>query len=157
MSYYHDSPYYDHHHHSYQYPSRGSRESRHSHRSKGYIVNQGQLIIDEKTLRNTNAVIYNAPGSTMYLEPAKRRSYHTSVTHSPYHSSTSSRLAQLDLALPTISTCHGCYERREMRYGDYCRDCASNLLHRPSSKRAGYLVDDRRVLDYPERRRIGWY
>ncbi|KAI1419497.1 hypothetical protein F5Y12DRAFT_789017 [Xylaria sp. FL1777] len=116
------------------------RDLRHSHRPTRYIVNEGKLVIDERSFEDryrsssssssrSNTVIYNAPGSTMWIE----------------NRSNGSRIAE----------CRGCFRRRERYYGGYCSECASLRWDTPRRPEI-ITVDDRRLLDYPEMRAIGW-
>ncbi|KAM0811688.1 hypothetical protein AB5N19_12044 [Seiridium cardinale] len=110
----------------------------HSHRSTQYIVNDGTLIIDDKSLRNNSSVIYNRPGSTMWVQPTTESHRSTSASD-PYRRSHS------------LHTCRGCSWRRELS-GGYCRDCIDAKLSRP--RIVEVVRSDRRVLGGPERRLI---
>ncbi|KAI0886888.1 uncharacterized protein GGS22DRAFT_158925 [Annulohypoxylon maeteangense] len=153
--------YYDDHYWSHS-PSRNlahrfslSREHRHSgYGTQYYIVNEGKVVIDKHGLKDSEAVIYNAPGSSLrfsdkYAYPRRsslsitRRSSHY---ESPMWSSYSS-----------TRRCHGCYEHRELYYGNYCHDCTS--MQRISSPRERYLLDDeyRHIPRITERRRVAWH
>ncbi|KAI8627127.1 hypothetical protein F5Y19DRAFT_443406, partial [Xylariaceae sp. FL1651] len=101
------SYYRDHRTEGYELVQHLGHELRHSHRPSRYIVNEGKLIIDEHAFNShhshhhhhkPNTVIYNAPGSTMWLESSSQR-----------HASSSS-----------YEECRGCFRRRERTYGGYC-------------------------------------
>ncbi|KAI0399967.1 hypothetical protein F4802DRAFT_527324 [Xylaria palmicola] len=140
-SYYHDRRHRD----GYELAHHIERDLRHSHRPTRYIVNEGKLIIDERSLEardhhhhrdhyrssssRANTVIYNAPGSTMWIE------------------------SQHDKNLRT--ECRGCYRRRERLYDGYCADCVSLRIDTPRRHEV-VNFSDRRLLDYPSRRAIGW-
>lgn len=100
---------------------------RNSHRPLRCIVNEGKLIIDERSLENRfNTVIYNSPGSTMWIE----------------HRGGGTRTVE----------CRGCFRRREHCYGGYCSKCSSlrpDVYRRSESEKLW-------LLDYPERRAIAW-
>ncbi|KAI0427589.1 hypothetical protein F5Y09DRAFT_27799 [Xylaria sp. FL1042] len=133
--------YYDrdrHHKDGYELAHNIGRDLRHSHRPMRYIVNEGKLIIDERSFEDrdrssssrSNTVIYNAPGSTMWIENRNKGSSHS-------------------------VECRGCFRRRDRCYGGYCSECLSKRLDMPRRHEI-ITVDDRRLLDYPERRAIGW-
>ncbi|CAJ2509089.1 Uu.00g141150.m01.CDS01 [Anthostomella pinea] len=132
-------------HRSHELAHRLRKETRHSHYPTRYIVNDGQLFVDEKSLRHSNTVIYNSPGSTMWLTPSSR--HHSTSAHNPHHHSTSSSAWVATTTQPATMVCLGCHEHRVAYYGSYCRDCTAARLA---------PVPERRQLDYPERRAIGW-
>ncbi|KAK5624811.1 hypothetical protein RRF57_000527 [Xylaria bambusicola] len=113
------------------------RDLRRSHRPLRYIVNEGKLIIDERSLdgrhrsgsNRSNTVIYNSPGSTMWIE-------------------------NRDNELRTVE-CRGCFRRRERCYSGYCSDCVYLRLDAPHRHEV-ITVDNWRLLDYPERRAIAY-
>lgn len=116
---------------------------RYSHHPTQYIVNDGTLIIDDKSLRHNNSVIYNRPGSTMWVQPTSTHQWSSNSTD-PYrygYSTTSS----------SLHTCRGCYHRRELT-GGYCRDCIDAKLLKP--RVVEVVRHDRRLLSVPERRMI---
>ncbi|KAI3339419.1 hypothetical protein F4824DRAFT_455333 [Ustulina deusta] len=132
------SYYHDHHHKDgYELAHQIGRDLRHSHRPTRYVINEGKLIIDERSFEDrdrsssnrSNTVIYNAPGSTMWIE--KR-----------------------DNAPRTVE-CRGCFRRRDRYYGGYCAECISLRLDTPRRHEV-ITVQNRRPLEYPERRAIGW-
>ncbi|KAI1195375.1 hypothetical protein F5X97DRAFT_246787 [Nemania serpens] len=115
------------------------RDLRQSHRPTRYIINEGKLVIDERTLEDrdrsgsgssSNTIIYNAPGATMRIEQHREnRSHH--------------------------SECRGCLRRSERYYDGYCSECVTRRLG--SSRRHDVVaVHDRRFLEYPERKAIQW-
>ncbi|KAI1439935.1 hypothetical protein F5Y02DRAFT_404373 [Annulohypoxylon stygium] len=130
-----------------------SRDSRHSGHATQYIVNEGRMIVDQKTLRHSNAVIYNAPGSTLRFVPSTH-TYHSVTSHSshyepePHWSSTSLWIRQ----------CRGCCKYREIYYGNYCHECTSiqrvTLPHRERNLLAD--CEYRHLPPAPERKRVGW-
>ncbi|KAI3325515.1 hypothetical protein HD806DRAFT_490513 [Xylariaceae sp. AK1471] len=148
-SYHHD--HHDHHNHhrkdGYELAQNIGRDLRHSHRPTRYIINEGKLVIDERSFDNhyrssgsssssnkPNTIIYNAPGSSMWIEHAKEK--------------------------PSYTECRGCFRHRERCYGGYCSECISVRLERDNwNKSRRYetvAVDDRRYVEYPERKTIGW-
>lgn len=134
---YHNHHHYPHSH--YDVAERLVRENRHSHRPTRYIVNDGNLILDEKTIRHGNTVIYNSRGSAMWLNPSGRHAAPPApIVYQPYHSSWAYGVAS--------PSCRGCYERRELHSSGYCRDCHSIRYYR----------SDRRLLGTPERRQLTW-
>ncbi|KAI1207597.1 uncharacterized protein F4807DRAFT_433900 [Annulohypoxylon truncatum] len=152
MACHHDSHYWNH-DLTRNLAQRLSRDSRHSGHATQYIVNEGRMVVDQKTLRHSNAVIYNAPGSTLRLVPSMRAPYsstsHTThyVPESPWWTTSSS-----------IRRCHGCYEHREIYYGNYCHKCTS--IQRVSPPRERHQLEDyryRHVPRVPERKRVGWH
>ncbi|KAI1122326.1 hypothetical protein F5Y10DRAFT_76753 [Nemania abortiva] len=149
-SYYYNDHYNDRHHSKdgYELAHHVGRELRHSHRPTKYIINEGKLIIDERSFEDhrdrssssgggkSNTVIYNAPGSTMWIEK-RRDDHHRSHSHSHY------------------SECRGCFRRADRYYDGYCSDCIT-LRYESPRRHEIITVNDRRLLDYPERRAIGW-
>ncbi|TGJ82336.1 hypothetical protein E0Z10_g6456 [Xylaria hypoxylon] len=129
------SHHYDHHHKDgYELAHHIRRDLRHSHRPTRFIVNEGKLIIDERSFDDrdrssssrSNTVIYNAPGSTMWIESKSG-----------------------------TTECRGCFRRRDRLYGGYCSGCATLRLDTPRRHEV-VTVDNRRLLEYPEKRAIGW-
>ncbi|KAI1295292.1 hypothetical protein F5Y03DRAFT_399270 [Xylaria venustula] len=125
----------------YELADRIERSLRHSHRSTRYIINDGNLVVDEDYLdrhhsdRRSPTLIYNAPESTMWIKSGRS-------------SSSSSSLR---------SECRGCYSRRERYVGSgYCSDCVSVRFDSPRRHEIIEISDRRRLLDYPSRRTIGW-
>ncbi|KAI0454635.1 hypothetical protein F5B21DRAFT_229287 [Xylaria acuta] len=135
-TYYYDRQHKD----GYELAHHLGRDLRHSHRPTKYIINEGKLVMDERTFEGrhqssstnhnkSNTVIYNAPGSTMYIERRKDKSHYPE--------------------------CRGCFRRRERCYDGYCSECISFRLDRPR-RHESVTVSDRRYLEYPERRIIQW-
>ncbi|KAI1139202.1 hypothetical protein F5Y05DRAFT_381117 [Hypoxylon sp. FL0543] len=149
MPYYYDD-HHDNHDLTRQLAHHLSRESRYTGHPTQYIVNEGRMFVDRKTLQHSNAVIYNAPGSSLRVSPS--RSTSTTRTRSTSYYAPKSSWS------PSIHTCRGCLERREIYFEGYCHDC--NSLRLVSSPRESYRLRDR---DYrylaraPERRMVGWY
>ncbi|KAI1276246.1 hypothetical protein F5Y07DRAFT_137965 [Xylaria sp. FL0933] len=146
-TYYHDRDHHHHHHHKdgYELAHNIGRELRHSHRPTRYIVNEGKLIIDERSFEDrdrssssrSNTVIYNAPGSTMWIENRNNNKGSSSSFHGGVE-------------------CRGCFRRRDRCYGGYCYECLSLRLDRPRSHEV-IKYEDRKLLDYyPERKALGW-
>ncbi|KAI1757692.1 hypothetical protein F4782DRAFT_139034 [Xylaria castorea] len=133
------SYHHDHHHKDgYELTRQLGRDLRHdSHRPTRYIVNQGKLVLDERAFedrhqssnKKTDTVIYNAPGSTMYIERQKDKSHYPE--------------------------CRSCFRRRERCYDGYCSECISFRLDRPR-RHETITVSDRRFLGYPERKMLQW-
>ncbi|KAI1159946.1 hypothetical protein F5B18DRAFT_547755 [Nemania serpens] len=136
-------PSYSHDHYQkegYELAHHIGRDLRQSHRPTRYIINEGKLVIDERSFEDRdrngsgssrpNTIIYNAPGSTMWIEQRREdRSHH--------------------------SGCRGCLRRSERYYGGYCSECIARRLDAPGRHEA-VAVRDRRLLEYPERRAIQW-
>jgi hypothetical protein len=136
-SYHYDS---HHHHHKrgYELAQHLGRDLQHSNRPTRYIVNDGKLILDDRSFDNyygsgstskSNTVIYNAPGSTLWIEHAKPKT--------------------------TLVECRGCFRRRERCYDGYCSECISVSIDR-GKRHEIIAVDERRYVEYPERRAIKW-
>ncbi|GAW24036.1 hypothetical protein EKO27_g9310 [Xylaria grammica] len=131
MPHHHDHYYRD----GYELALDIKRDLRHSHRPTRYIVNHGKLIVDDRSFEDrdrsssshSNTLIYNAPGSTMWIE---NKSSHS-------------------------AECRRCYRRRDRLYGGYCSDCVSLRLDTPRHHDV-VVKDHRRLLELPERRAIGW-
>ena len=134
MPYYINNNYYHHRgHHSYgssnhELAERFAHETRYSHRPTQYIVNNGHLVVDDRSARHSDAVIYNARGSTMWLKPTSND--YSPIIYEPHYSYRSR------------SSCRGCYERRGTYSAGYCRDCYN---HR-------YYDTDRKVISISTRR-----
>ncbi|KAJ8119760.1 hypothetical protein ONZ43_g3360 [Nemania bipapillata] len=135
------SYYYKDRHHSkdgYEIAHHITRELRHSHRPTQCIINEGKLIIDERSLEDrdrssssrSNTVIYNAPGSTMWIEKHRDDRSH-------------------------YLECRGCSRRCSRSYDGYCSDCVTLRFDSPRRHEI-VTVSDRRLLEYPERRAIQW-
>ncbi|KAI1826567.1 hypothetical protein F4861DRAFT_64964 [Xylaria intraflava] len=131
-TYYHS----DHHHkEGYELAQNLSRDLRHSHRPTKYIINEGKLILDEQALddhhqshhNKSNTIIYNSPGSTMWVQPSHR--------------------SRLEAEAHSIA-CRGCFRHRDRYYGGYCSDCLAAQLRYPRRHESSLV--------YPERRTIGW-
>ncbi|KAH8668803.1 hypothetical protein BX600DRAFT_263299 [Xylariales sp. PMI_506] len=153
--------------------------SRHSsHRPTACIVNDGSLVVHERTLQNhdANTIIHNRRGSTMWVQssspPRSKDSGHGHHHHhhhsssaagagnywvEPYqhhHHSSSSGVAYLPRSHYSTTgraICRGCYERRSL-IGGYCSGCVDVRTVRPLADRIEYIRDDRRLLAVPERR-----
>ncbi|OTB02011.1 hypothetical protein M426DRAFT_323083 [Hypoxylon sp. CI-4A] len=131
---------------------RFSRDVRTASHPTQYIVNEGKMIVDDQTLRHSNAVIYNAPGSTLRFAPSKptpskkvRFNSHLAPEHS--------KLA----TAPPIYTCRGCFERRELYYRGYCHDCTSmRLVSAPKETFKLRDRQDRQIERVPDRKLVGW-
>ncbi|KAL7619554.1 hypothetical protein AAE478_010094 [Parahypoxylon ruwenzoriense] len=139
-----------------------SRENRHDSGSKShhyptqYIINDGSMTVHERALRHSNAVIYNAPGSSLQLvsSPPKPTSTDKHHNHHTYHAPPgyySERATTRTITSPPIQTCHGCLEQREMYSGGYCYDCSSGRLERRLKDRQG-----RHTPPEPEKKLLGW-
>jgi hypothetical protein len=135
-SYYHDRYRKD----GYELAHHIGRDLRHSHRPTRYIINEGKLVIDERTLdyrdgsnsSRSNTIIYNAPGSTMWVEKQHR-----------------------DEKSHQKSGCRACFRTHDRRYGGYCSDCLTLRLDTPR-RREVITVHDRRSVEYPERKALQW-
>ncbi|OTA55090.1 hypothetical protein K449DRAFT_469069 [Hypoxylon sp. EC38] len=76
MPYYYDNHHWNNHDLTRQLAHRLSRESRYTGHPTQYIVNEGRMTVDNKVLRHSNAVIYNAPGpppTTSQIHPGLLR------------------------------------------------------------------------------------
>ncbi|OTB12275.1 hypothetical protein K445DRAFT_25847 [Daldinia sp. EC12] len=115
--------YYDHHHEGHNQAqnlaNRFTRETRHSDYPTQYIVNEGKMIVHERSLKQSNAIIYNAPGSTLRFVPSK-----SATSAKPKHNSNHPPESYWRTTAPPIYMCHGC-RRRQIYYGDYCHDCTA--------------------------------
>ncbi|KAI0486985.1 hypothetical protein F4859DRAFT_323064 [Xylaria cf. heliscus] len=114
------------------------RDLRHSHRPTRYIINDGKLVVNERTYDDryyycsgsssssgkSDTVVYNSPGSTMYIDRLKDKRHH-------------------------YSSC------RERSYDGYSSESITVRLDRPR-RHETITVTDRRRLEYPERRIIHW-
>ncbi|KAI0148524.1 hypothetical protein GGR57DRAFT_474580 [Xylariaceae sp. FL1272] len=121
---------------------------RHCRRPTQYTVNDGKLVIDERVFENycrdykgdrCNAVIYNAPGATLWIEYRRQRDEHY------YHDSGSA----------DFIVCLRC-RRRPRRCGQYCSECVSVRLVKDREKdrcSETIVVDNRRYVEYPEKRK----
>ncbi|KAI1112426.1 hypothetical protein F5Y14DRAFT_272547 [Nemania sp. NC0429] len=122
------------------------RDLRQSHRPTRYIINEGKLIIDERSFEDRdrsgsgsggsrpNTIIYNAPGSTMWIEPQLHRE---DRSHR--------------------SECRRCLRWSDRYYDGYCAECVARRRRLDSPRRHEVVtVHDRRLLEYPERRAIQW-
>ncbi|KAI1377908.1 hypothetical protein F4677DRAFT_29918 [Hypoxylon crocopeplum] len=149
--------YYDHHHRGQDltrdWAHRVSQDARHNSQPSQYIVNEGRMRIDERTLRHSNAIIYNAPGSSLRISPSMTVSS-AKTKHSTYYAQPSTWWTSGTSA----HTCHGCYKWRELYYGDYCHECSSIRQVAAAKDRHRLRDRDDRYLTYtPERRLLGWY
>lgn len=118
---------------------------RHSQYPTQYIVNDGTLVIDDMSLQNTNSIIYNARGSTMWVQPSSHSHSHSSAYSPSWHNYSPASLR--------LHTCRGCSHRRELS-GGYCHECISARLARP--RIVDVVREDRRLVSTPERRTIGY-
>ncbi|KAI2471614.1 hypothetical protein F4781DRAFT_386809, partial [Annulohypoxylon bovei var. microspora] len=151
MAYYYDDHYWNH-DLTRNLAHRLSRESRHSGHTTQYIVNEGRMVVNEKTLRHSNAVIYNAPGSSLRFAPSRHTSY-SSIRHSSHYAPESSSWT----TSPSTSVCRGCYEHRELYYGNYCHKCTS--IRQVSWPNESYRLRDREyryITRAPERKLVTW-
>ncbi|KAH8201388.1 hypothetical protein TruAng_004471 [Truncatella angustata] len=117
---------------------------RHSHHPTQYIYNDGRLVIDDKSLRNNNSVIYNRPGSTMWVQSTAASQYSSSLSD-PYRSGGSWG--------STLHICRGCSYRRELT-GGYCRSCIDIKL---SPRVVEVVREERRLPSAPSRRMLEYY
>ncbi|KAI1102119.1 hypothetical protein F4804DRAFT_277028 [Jackrogersella minutella] len=101
-----------------------SRESRYP---THYIMNEGRVVLDRKILKHNNAIIYNAPGSSLRVTPSNR--------------TLASRFKYTSYYAPESSdTCRDCW--REEYYRGYCHECASlRYISAPSDE--SYRLHDR--------------
>jgi hypothetical protein len=118
---------------------------RDKHHPTQYIVNDGTMTVNGEWLRNKSSVIYNSPGSTMYLQSGTTSYRPSSDSSEPYRYYSSRRTYGTSL-----HHCRGCNWRRELT-GGYCRDCIAVKL-RP--RVVEVVRDDRVLLGSPERRLI---
>ncbi|KAI1181659.1 hypothetical protein F5B17DRAFT_436513 [Nemania serpens] len=136
-SYSYDRHYKD----SYELAHHMTRELRQSHRPTRLIINEGKLVVDERALEDhdrsgsgssrPNTIILNTPGSTMWIEQRhEERSHH-------------------------YSECRSCFRQSERCYDGYCSECISRRLDVPRRPKV-ITVNDRRLLEYPERKAIKW-
>jgi hypothetical protein len=96
---------------------------RRSVRPTQYIVNDGTLVIDDKSLRHTNSVIYNRPGSTLIVQPGGSR--YTPLPNCSCNPPCRWRCTASTTTTcwtTTVHTCRGCSEKRQL-WGGYCRYC----------------------------------
>jgi hypothetical protein len=168
--FYQDRGLHHHHRHRHHYSKDGyelaqylGRELSYSSKPARFIVNEGMLIVDERTLDNThtlghsylgfnktgktNTVVYNAPGSTMWVQNK----------HSSSLGGHGSRYLDALSLSTTVMECRGCLRLRERCYDGLCSDC---ILDRDRSSARRYddiIYDERpRSLEYPERRFLGY-
>ncbi|KAI2603738.1 hypothetical protein GGR54DRAFT_455895 [Hypoxylon sp. NC1633] len=150
---------------------RASRDARHGGQPMQYIVNAGRMTIDERTLRRTSTIIYNAPGSSLRITPSAKASISATVQRNPnpnpnphHHHSPAQWWTTAAAAAPVAThTCRGCYERRELYYGGYCHECAAlravypreAIAHAHAHRRRDR--DDRHLTHAPERRLLAWH
>ncbi|KAI4859191.1 hypothetical protein F4820DRAFT_440596 [Hypoxylon rubiginosum] len=154
MAHYYDSHHLSHDHdHNYNrnLARRFSRDARHSTHPTQYIVNEGKMIVDERTLKHTNAIIYNAPGSTLRLSSPKPNPFAPAVHHHNSYLYPQASSSWSSTGLP-IQTCRNCLQRREIYYKGYCHNCASLRLNATYQR----IRDDRRVAFAPDRRMVAW-
>ncbi|KAI1332278.1 hypothetical protein F5Y16DRAFT_173553 [Xylariaceae sp. FL0255] len=122
--------------------------ARHSHRPTQYVINEGNLVVDERMLNRYydrhhkyNTVIYNAPGSRMRIEYSRHH-------YGPYYSGSGES---------GLLECLRC-RRRSRCYGGYCPDCIAVRVveDRGRDRRSEILTVDerRRFIEYPERRAL---
>ncbi|KAI6081327.1 hypothetical protein F4821DRAFT_265014 [Hypoxylon rubiginosum] len=154
MPHHYDSRHWNHEHdYNRNLASRFSRDARHSTHPTINIVNEGKLVVDERTLRNTNAVIYNSSRATLRLtapkptpNPFASEVYNYNSYHYPQNTTWWGPSGL------QIHTCRSCLQRREIYYAGYCHHCASIRYSAPYQR----VRDDRRVAFAPERRQLGW-
>ncbi|KAI1497984.1 hypothetical protein F5X99DRAFT_394975 [Biscogniauxia marginata] len=104
------------------------------------IVNGGDLVVDDRTLRYSGAIVYNSPGSTMHMRPSR----HHSSTYNSYYYPT-------PCPPPAYVVCRGCYHWRENWFSRYCRDCTSERLRPLMDRRPEHHHGFRRIDAPPER------
>ncbi|KAI1171871.1 hypothetical protein F4777DRAFT_30911 [Nemania sp. FL0916] len=139
-SYYRDRYHSHHHKDGYDLAHHLIRDLRHSHRPTQYIINEGKLTVDAQTFENfnhssghkSNTIIYNSPGSELRIDNRRDDRSH-------YY-----------------SECRGCFRRSDRSYGEYCSDCTALRLVDSPRRHEFVTYDDRRLLEYPSRRAIGW-
>ncbi|KAI1768489.1 hypothetical protein GGR53DRAFT_478296 [Hypoxylon sp. FL1150] len=154
MAQYYNSRHWSHEHdYNRNLASRFSRDARHSSYPTINIVNEGKLVVDERTLRNTNAVIYNSERATLRLSAPKPTAnpfapevYHYNSYYYPQQAATWWGPSGLP-----IHTCRSCRQRREIYYAGYCHYCAAIRYSAPNQR----VHDDRRVA-FAQQRQLGW-
>lgn len=112
------------------------RGTRHSHRPTNYIVNDGHLIVDERSTKHNNTVIYNARGSTMWVNPASRHAPSAPLIYETHHH---------------YPSCRGCSERRYLYSDGYCCNCYTVRYYTREDRR-----DERRLRGVSGMRHICW-
>ncbi|KAI1430780.1 hypothetical protein GGR50DRAFT_152441 [Xylaria sp. CBS 124048] len=140
---------HNHHHHhkeGYELAQNLSRDLRHGHQPTKYIINEGKLILDEQSLESlqhrghgskSNTIIYNSPGSTMWVQPTAQKS--RLLEHHGHR-----------------TACRGCFRHHDRYYGGYCSDCLAERAKHASKRYETVVSSDRRILEYPERRALTW-
>ncbi|KAI0849461.1 hypothetical protein F5Y00DRAFT_235739 [Daldinia vernicosa] len=148
--YYHENP-----NQARDLANRFSRETRHSEYPTQYIVNEGKMTIHERSLQQSNAIIYNAPGSTLRFIPSKSASS-AKAKHGPHHAPESYRRT----TAPPMYMCHGC-RRRQIYFGDYCHDCTAMRSTTVPKRRDTYREKERRqdlhLTWAPDSKLIEWH
>lgn len=126
------------------------REMPHNHHPTQYIVNDGTLIIDDKSLRNTNSVIYNRPGSTLVVQTAKgTHGTHQTLSYCTCNPPCRYYCASSHSSWTTnVHTCSGCSQKRQL-LGGYCRYCidARTVRVREVSK-VEIIEKDKKLIGY---------
>lgn len=133
-----------HHHHS----SHHGHHHHHHHHAHQTIVNDGTMVINGDSLRQVNSVIYNRPGSTVYMTDAHYYS-------SPSSSGTSYYYGSAPRYSSGLHACRGCSGWHRELAGGYCRGCIEYKV-RPG-RTIEVVRESRRALDAPERRLIQYH
>ncbi|KAI0165225.1 hypothetical protein GGR52DRAFT_575317 [Hypoxylon sp. FL1284] len=152
------------------------RDSRHSNHPTQCIVNEGRMIVDDRTFKHSNAIIYNAPGSTLrlYSPESRPKNPFTAVERTPPPPppppAPAAALAPRPQnylppaptspwwwapQAPELHTCRNCLQRRQLYYKGYCYSCAA-LRFNPSRQLEWRAPPDRRVSFAPETRLAKW-
>ncbi|KAI5863921.1 hypothetical protein GGS23DRAFT_596410 [Durotheca rogersii] len=139
---------HQHQHHYYDRDRDCGRPRRHPTQ---YIVNDGRMTVDQRTLQHSNAVIYNGPHSSLRLVSSGR------AAAAPARDRDRDTDHSRDWSTATPHTCHGCLRRRPLYWTEYCYDCAAA----PLSRRLGSVTyrhdfQWRHLTTAPERRLVGW-
>lgn len=124
-----------------------------SSKTTRYIVNDGNLVINDKALRRGKTIVYNSPGATMWVTPKAKKTSSSSSSKSwidSWVSSTSSSSASSSSC--SRACCRDCCEDKDL-YGGYCHDCVQVRVTR-SRPRIEYVREERRVSPVSERRYI---
>ncbi|KAI2624437.1 hypothetical protein GGS21DRAFT_320129 [Xylaria nigripes] len=151
-TYHHD---HDHRHRKegYELAHHLSQELHHSARPTRYIINEGKLILSERSLDRhhrpkSNTIIYNSPGSTMWVQQSTHHHRHEiEAPHQNHHHQHHHQHQHPE--------CRGCFRRRELYHGGYCADCVSARA-KNAQRHELVTAGNRRVLEYPERKAIAW-
>ncbi|KAI1464920.1 uncharacterized protein F4812DRAFT_440958 [Daldinia caldariorum] len=151
--------YYDHHHESHNQAqslaNRFTRETRHSEYPTQYIVNEGKMTVYERSLKQSNAIIYNAPGSTLRFVPSR-----SPTNAKAKHDSNRPPESYWRTTAPPIYMCHGC-RRRQIYYGAYCHDCtalrSTGALKKKNKQQTKEHRHDLRLTWAPDDKLIEWH